>query len=177
MLAKTALLNLFYKLSVMKPVGRRRNWFSYVRRILSIDQERIIAEVQPGMAEAVKASRNTDEYKSAMASNHCNNFPKAYSAPCDDMFAIKSKEDKGNVQITLAPSTNGTGRLVLLLDADIDESGKALAHLMDVLKHKFTGGRIRSTYTSTFVCAIQNPNSDTVWFRRIENLRFRRCVL
>lgn len=139
-LAKTALLNLFYKLSVLKPVNRSRNWFSYVRRILSIDRERVIAEVQPGMIAAVKESRKSDDYKSAMASNHCNNFPKAYSVPCDDMFAIKSREDKGNVQITLAPSTDENGRSVLLLDTDIDENGKALAHLMDLLKHKFTGG-------------------------------------
>lgn len=139
-LAKTALLNLFRKLSVLKPAGKQRNWFSYLKRILSIDRERIIAEVQPGIIAAVNESRKSKEYKGAMASNHCGNFPSRYTVPCDDMFAIKSREDKGNVQITLAPSTDENGHSVLLLDADIDENGKMIKHLMDVLEHKFTGG-------------------------------------
>lgn len=56
------------------------------------------------------------------------------------MFSIKSSEDQGNVQLTMAPGKDAGGHSLLILDADIDENGQMFKHLMDLLKHKFSGG-------------------------------------
>ena len=56
------------------------------------------------------------------------------------MFSIKSREDIGNVQLTMAPGRDQAGNEILMLDADIDENGKLLLHLADLFKHKFSGG-------------------------------------
>ncbi len=70
------------------------------------------------------------------------NMPVEYGVKKEDMFSIKSSDRKGNVQLTLGPGTtkdeNGNVKKVLVLDADIDESGTLLAHLADVIKHKIT---------------------------------------
>ena len=145
-LAKAALLNLYAKLSGMtEPVGGQRNWFSFIDEVLEIDRERLIARVDPRMGEVVRKIHDRiddfDDYKRTPAKNHAGNVkPHLSEFRRDDMFSIKSREANGNLQLTLAPGLDASGKRGLLLDADIDESGKLLAHIADVFKHKFTGG-------------------------------------
>ncbi|MBA3439270.1 MAG: hypothetical protein H0T92_05310 [Pyrinomonadaceae bacterium] len=48
--------------------------------------------------------------------------------------------NNGNVQLTIAPGRYASGNDILLLDADIEETGALFKHLADLFKHKFTGG-------------------------------------
>ncbi len=144
-LAKSCLLNLFAKLTVLEaPTTTHEKWFSFVREIVSIGQERFIALVDPRMGRIVRRIKddigNFKDYKHTPAGNHHKNMPKTYTVPKSRMFSIKSREDHGNIQLTLAPATDPQGENVLLLDADIDENGRLFGHLFDVFKHKFTGG-------------------------------------
>ncbi len=81
-----------------------------------------------------------EEYKNTPAENHHGNIPARYEVTKSKMFSIKSREENGNIQLTMAPAKDSQGNEVLLLDADIDENGALLAHLADVFKHKFSGG-------------------------------------
>ena len=145
-LAKAALLNLYAKLSTMiEPVGGKRSWFSFVDEVLEIGRERLIARVDPQIGRVVRKIKDRiadfDDYKHTPAKNHAGNVaPYLSEFRKGDMFSIKSKEAKGNIQLTLAPGRDAAGKQVMLLDADIDENGKLLAHIADVFKHKFTGG-------------------------------------
>ena len=142
--AKTSLLNLFVKLTELKAPGTSRNWFSYLRSLLQIGRERLIAVVDPKMGQIVRRIKDDvseyPDYRNTPAGNHYGNIPAGYQAAKSDMFSIKSSEDNGNLQLTLAPARDPAGDEVLLLDSDIDENGRLLEHLADVFKHKFTGG-------------------------------------
>lgn len=43
----------------------------------------------------------------------------------------KSRDENGNVQLTMAPGKDASGNDILLLDADIDENGAIFKHLAD----------------------------------------------
>ena len=144
-LAKCALLNLYTKLTDLKePTEGKEPWFSFVREVIEIGRERFIAVVDPRMGELVRAVKNHPakfkDYKSSPAGDHFGNIPAALGPQKSKMFSIKSDEDHGNVQLTLAPCKDANGHELLVLDADIDENGQLLAHLADLFKHKFTGG-------------------------------------
>jgi hypothetical protein len=95
------------------------------------------------MGQLVRAIRdNIDdfpEYERAIASNHFENMPPQFGVKKSSMFSVKSADDKGNLQLTLGQGKDAGGNDVLVLDADIDESGKLLEHVLDVFKHKITG--------------------------------------
>jgi hypothetical protein len=144
-LAKAALLNLFMKLSMMKePTDGNEVWFSFVQKILEIGRERFIALVDPRMGQIVRAIKDNIEefpdYKNTPAQNHFGNLPAGYEVKKSKMFSIKSNEDNGNLQLTMAPAIDPDGQEVLILDADIDEEGKLLPHISTLFLHKFTGG-------------------------------------
>jgi len=145
-LAKAGLLNLFAKLSGMDIPGTAGNWFSLVDQILIIDRERFIALVQPALAKAVRDIKDNiskhKAYKHTPAGNHHKNLPAQFKVAKSRMFSIKSDEDNGNVQLTIGSGTDpASGKEIFLLDTDIDENGKLLPHLFDVLfRHKFNGG-------------------------------------
>ena len=144
-LAKVALLNLFTKLTELKePVGGQEPWFSFVREIVEIGRERFIAVADPRMGEIIRAMKNSigdfKDYKNTPAQNHFVNIPSAFQPVKSKMFSIKSTEDHGNIQLTIAPGKDAAGGDLLILDTDIDEDGKLMAHLADLFKHKFTGG-------------------------------------
>ena len=145
-LAKASLLNLFAKLSGMDAPGTGGSWFSHVERILVIDRERCIALVRPAMAKAVRAIKDKIAehkiYKHTPAGNHHKNMPAQFKVPKSKMYSIKSDEDNGNIQLTIGPGTDpASGKEVFLLDSDIDENGRLLPHLVDVLfRHKIKGG-------------------------------------
>jgi hypothetical protein len=54
-LAKTALLNTYFRLSrIAEPVSDDRTWFSFVTRLLQIGRERCPAFVEPAMEDLVR---------------------------------------------------------------------------------------------------------------------------
>lgn len=148
-LAKTALLNLFAKLTVLpEPIGGRNPWFSFVDRVLAIDRERFYAQVNVEMGEVVKRVKDNlskfTGYESAVSSNHFDKLQDTlpeFRIFKSKIFSIKTDEAHGNLQLTLAPAKDSAGNDVLLLDADIDENGKLLRHFIDAFfLHPFTGG-------------------------------------
>jgi len=143
--AKACLLNLFAKLSTIKePVFGRKPWFGFVNEILEIGRERMIALVDETMLSRVEEIRgNFDRfefYKPAPIGDHAKNIPAGLTFAKGRMVSIKTQEEHGNLQLTLTPATDADGSAVTVLDADIDENGKLMAHLADLFKHRFTGG-------------------------------------
>ncbi len=146
--AKTCLLNLFAKMTALGAPTTRRNWFSFVREILEIGQDRFIALVDPQMGQIIrritKDIRNFGDYKRTPARNHHKNVKNILpgsSVRQSQMISIKSKRVKGNLQLVLAPGQDAQGNNILLLDVDIDESGELLPHFFDFIKHRVTGKR------------------------------------
>jgi len=143
--AKAALLNLYTKLTdLIEPTAGNEPWFSFVQEIVEIGKERLIAIVDPRMGEIIRTIKadfgKFKNYKPTPAQNHFGNIPAVYQVQKSKMFSIKSTEDHGNVQLTMAPGKDASGNDLLILDADIDENGQLLAHLADLFKHKFSGG-------------------------------------
>lgn len=146
--AKACLLNLFAKMTALGAPTTRRNWFSFVREILEIGQDRFIALVDPQMGRIVrriiKDIKNFKEYKRTPARNHHKNVKivlPGSSVRQSQMISIKSKTVKGNLQLVLAPGKDSQGNEILLLDVDIDENGELLPHIVDFFKHRATGKR------------------------------------
>lgn len=149
LLAKAALLNLFAKLTKeTEPLDRRLPWFSFVKRIVAIGQERFYAIVDDRMGDIVHRIRDNigdfDHYERADQSLHVKgfeeNFPD-FRIFKTKLFSVKTDESKANLQLTLAPARDPNGQDVLLLDTDIDENGDLLNHLIDViLIHPISGG-------------------------------------
>jgi hypothetical protein len=143
MLAKAALLNVYYRLrGSREPITGERSWFSYVSSILAIGRERVIALVEPDMERLVRQIHaSIDEfradYERTPAENHRGNVPPGMQGRIDSMISIKSSHDKGNFQLTL---THLVDPHQVLLDVDIDENGALLAHTADLFKHKLSGG-------------------------------------
>ena len=159
--AKAALLNLYTKLTDLKePTGGNEPWFSFVREIVEIGRERFIAVADPRMGDIVRAIKDDigkfKDYKNTPAQNHFGNIPAVYQVQKSRMFSIKSDEDHGNIQLTMAPGKDASGNDLLILDTDIDEDGKLLAHLADLFKHKFTGGT--HPFDIHEYLALDNPN-------------------
>jgi len=144
-IAKAALLNLYTKLiDTIEPTGGIEPWFSLVRRVLEIGRERFIAIVDPRMEQCVRTIREKigqfPDYSKAKSDLHLKNFPASFNVVKSSMLSVKTKEDKGNLQLTMARGKDEGGADVFLLDADIDENGQLMKHLADLLKHKFNGG-------------------------------------
>lgn len=141
-LAKTALLNIYYRLNAPEPISQADVWFSFVTRILALGRERVLALADPALATVVRhIHTNIGEFKAdydpTPAENHRGNVPVLLQGRIDHMLSIKSSHAKGNLQLTV---TQLRGMDEVLLDADIDESGELLAHFLDLFKHKLTGG-------------------------------------
>ena len=142
-LAKTALLNTYYRLdSTREPIGGERSWFSFVTRLVAIGRERLLAFVDPEMHTRVchildHLEQFRGDYEATPAENHRPNVPAALQSRIVKMVSLKSTHARGNVQLTL---TRLRDPEEFLLDADIDESGELLRHLLDLFKHKVSGG-------------------------------------
>lgn len=146
-LPKSSMLNLFAKLTELRePINKRKPWFLFVQQLLEIGRERFIAIVDKDMADRITTIRTNiddfrDVYKRTPVGDHHKNLPAAYAVAKNSMVSIKTTEDNGNVQLTIGRGTDPeSGDDVWLLDTDIDENGKLLAHLGDLFKHRFTGG-------------------------------------
>lgn len=146
-LALAALLNIHFKMRMINPVSddTERSWFSYVRRLIKVRRDRIIAEVDSGMADSIRKIyreiHNFGDYRTERASHHWGNMHgEPYSVSQASMVSIKSREKRGNLQLTVGRAIrNGEG--VTLLDADIDEKGTWWAHAREVAKNWLTGNR------------------------------------
>jgi hypothetical protein len=143
--AKATLLNVFAKLDGMKePVFGRKPWFRFLTRVVEISRERMMALADPELLVRVTEIHGNidrfDLYKRTPVGDHHKNIPAGFTVRRADMVSIKSREEQGNVQLTVSPGTDASGEPVVILDADIDENGRLMAHLGDLFKHKFTGG-------------------------------------
>jgi hypothetical protein len=143
--AKACLLNLYAKLNTLKePVFNRKPWFGFVDTLLVIGRERLIALVDEEMHTRVQTISDRigdfDAYKRTPVGDHAKNIPPGFSFAKKDMVSVKTKEDHGNLQLTMTKATGPDGSAVTILDADIDEDGKLMAHLGDLFKHAFSGG-------------------------------------
>lgn len=150
-LAKAALLNLYAVLTdELDPIGNVP-WFSYVQKIVRLDQERFIAEVDPTLFENVQTILNelNSTYRRqgyfteppADMSLHIPNIPPAYDAPHNlvEIITVKKDYEQGNVQLTLS-FLRVNGQAVHLLDCDMDENRNIVLHSFDLLKHMVSGG-------------------------------------
>jgi hypothetical protein len=139
-LAKTALLNVFYRLRTAGPALNGDPWFSYVTSIIGFDRERFLAYVDAKMWEVVKEIHDHISshpgFETSNAEIHRHNVLPALRPLIDRMQSIKSSHDKGNYQLTLSQLSNGA----VVLDADIDESGTFWGHTADLVLHLFTRG-------------------------------------
>jgi len=145
--AKTCMLNLFAKLRGAKDPINNKPWFGYVEKLLAMDRERIVVVVPQEMRDAVRhiwenLSDFKGQYEWTPGKNHAANFPEAYRVNKNKLFSIKSGENQANFQLTIGegkdPDTDAT---TFVLDADIDENGEAIKHLLDALLiHPITGG-------------------------------------
>ena len=150
-LAKTALLNLFAVLSDEQDPESSPSvsWFSYVRRIVRIDQERFIAEVDPALFEDVQtilrklnSTYKAQGYFTESAALHTANIPPQYDIEHNlmmPMITVKKKYEQGNVQLTLAALSTPRG-VIHLLDCDMDEHANIVEHGFDLIKHLINGG-------------------------------------
>lgn len=143
--AKACLLNLFAKLETLKePVFGRKPWFGFVESVLEIGRERLIVLVDEEMLTRVRNIHGSIDqfglYKRAPVGDHHKNIPAGFTFSKGSMVSIKTREEHGNLQLTLTPATDASGTAVTLLDADLDENGKLMAHLADLFKHRFSGG-------------------------------------
>lgn len=140
--AKSTLLNLHCRLHTTAEPLNHRPWFSFVRTLVAIGRERILAFVDPEMGRLVGFIHDHIEdfradYERTPAENHRRNVPAELRDRIASMVSIKTSHERGNLQLTITRLANPDA---VLLDADIDENGGLLSHLLDVLKHKVTGG-------------------------------------
>ncbi len=143
-LAKAALLNLYFKLrGLREPVALARNWFSFLHRLLAVGRERIIAVVDAEMGDVVRHVLDNlrEEYrgyrKAEDPAGHRKNIPEAFRARVSEMLSIKSRETEASLQLTIGVVP---GEDFAILDADIDEHGRLLAHFCDWIRHFWDGG-------------------------------------
>jgi hypothetical protein len=159
-LPKSSLLNIYTRLTTTSTPAAAGKWFSYVRQLLELGRERVIAIVDEKMGTIVQKIRESIEnfpgYRRASADLHHENFPARYGVLKKDLFSVKTDHENGNLQLTLGPGTDETGKRVLLLDVDIDENGQWLKHTVDVFKHKFTGGT--HPFDIHEALALENPS-------------------
>ena len=145
LLPKMALLNLFTVLNNQNDPVSGRPWFSMVKKILVIDQERFVAMVDSNLFESVDHILNNlnrfrkQGFFAGDTSLHTQNIPKEFTLTAD-MVSLKKVYAEGNVQWTLAKVQDTAGTKSILLDCDMDEHHKVIEHLSDLFTHLFTGG-------------------------------------
>jgi hypothetical protein len=150
-LAKMALLNLFAVTSDESDPEAYPSvpWFTYVRKVVRIDQERFIAEADPALYENVQtilrklqSTYTAQGYFTESAALHTANIPPQYDIQNQlllPMITVKKKYEQGNLQLTLAAVSTASG-VVHLLDCDMDGHANIVEHGFDLVKHIFDGG-------------------------------------
>jgi hypothetical protein len=150
-LGKTALLNLFAVLCDERDPIALVPWFNYVKKIVRIDQERFVAEVDPTLFENVLSIvQNLNGVFSGQGYStepqldfllHYGNIPPQYDVQnnLQQMTTVKKRYQQGDLQLTVSYLRVG-GNPVHLLDCDMDEHDNIVAHGFDLLKHLINGG-------------------------------------
>lgn len=149
--AKMALLNLYSmlasELNPIKPYADK-TWFSFVQKVVRIDQERFVSVVDSVVYDSVQRILARQDYFSGLGffpelspGMHVENFPPRYGITGrGDIISIKKRCEEGNLQLTVARSTAG-GESVYLLDCDMDEHANGILHFFDAfLVHPLAGG-------------------------------------
>lgn len=141
--AKATLLNIYYRLLTASDPIANVPWFSYVREILTIERERVVAVADPKMEESVRYIHdNIDhfrrDYEHSPIGDHRKNVPAHMQDRIERIVTIKSTHEKANYQLTVLRLNRPDQ---VLVDADIDENGTLLKHFWDSqVTHKRTGG-------------------------------------
>lgn len=141
--AKAGMLNVFAKMMATEIPGKHGgDWFSMIDEALIIQRDRIVGIAKPGMAQMVRRVIDHGEvfphYEEASADLHRKNIPKRYKIR--EIYSIKTRERIGVLQVTIADVADEDGTKLSIVDADIDENGRLLAHFGDFIKHQFNGG-------------------------------------
>jgi hypothetical protein len=141
-IAKTSMLNLYYKLSTVREPMSGNSFLSYVRHFIAIGRERIIAVAEKELADAIRNIRQKlDDFRewhvAEDAEGHRGNVPIQFRSKVTEMISIKQSIPEASMQLTVAiiPGTD-----FVVFDADIDEHGELLHHGFDWVSHWFTGG-------------------------------------
>lgn len=143
--AKASLLNMFALLSTEpRPGPAGGHWWDAIDELFVATRERIIGAIPERDAATIERIRNgahKDRYTKAPAGMHAENFREVpgFSFDAKKLFSVKTKDDFGNLQLTVARGELH-GLPAVLLDADCDENGRKLAHVLDLPKHAVTGG-------------------------------------
>lgn len=151
--ARAAMLNIAHALDTKGggtcSVGAQPDWLGWVKRILFISEERVIARVSPGLYDALReleqiapayACQSTVKASAAL---HTFNDPQlrallATTGAATIVHSVKTPVCQGNVQITVAKFQAADGEVVLA-DFDIDENFTKGAHYWDVFLHAGSG--------------------------------------
>jgi hypothetical protein len=181
-LAKSALLNLYAVLiEEMDPEqtriqGKNIPWFSYVGKIVRLDQERFVAEVDAGLFESVSDIVNglggtyagqgysTDPPPDFIL--HYPNIPPQYGGnglkrPVSliQMVTLKKRYRQGDVQLTVSFFRFPDGSTVHLLDCDMDEHENIVGHSFDLLRHLIENSGTNPIYMHEFIEADSAQNN------------------
>jgi hypothetical protein len=141
-IAKTSMLNLYYKLAtVREPVGET-SILSFVRQVVAIGRERILAIAEPELAGIIRnVIKKIDDFRdwhvAEDAEGHRGNVPSKFRPKVTEMLSIKQSTFEASMQVTVAVIP---GEDFVILDADIDEHGELLHHGFDWVMHWFNGG-------------------------------------
>jgi hypothetical protein len=149
LLAKMALLNLYSVLTDSNdPLSGQpaQPWFSYVKEIVRLDQERFIALVDAELFENVNSILGDMDrwgpegyFPEASTCFHSGNIPDRFMSEDCQTISVKKKYGIGNVQLTLS-SIRKDDIAYHILDCDMDEHANIVLHAGDMGEHEFTGG-------------------------------------
>jgi hypothetical protein len=173
-LAKAALLNLYAvlieELDPEQTWIQKQDvpWFSYVQKIVRLDQERFVAEVDPGLFESVNDILNElggkyagQGYSTEPPADfilHYPNIPAQYGGngikrPVSmvQMITLKKRYKQGDVQLTVSFFRFPDGSTVHLLDCDMDEHDNIVGHSFDLLEHLLEHTGTNPIYMHEFI--------------------------
>lgn len=123
------LLNLYAKMRSIAMEGDCTVW-SYIERVVRVEQDRIFVDVSPGLATRVRELPHV--FQDADDSLH---QPDVGYQNCG---SVKSREGHGNLQLSFSKRTND--EQPTRVDADVDEAA-GLGHAGQVLRNWLTGGK------------------------------------
>lgn len=126
---QSGLLNLYAKMRSIS-VGGRSAW-SFVVRLLRVDQDRIHVEADRALAFEVRKMLTVFHEADDSLHDPGPGYARAGS--------VKSREGRGNLQLSFSvPENNGNGPMHV--DADVDEAA-GFGHVTQVLRNWLTGGK------------------------------------
>ena len=119
----------------------REPWWTWIRRVESMTQERIVAWADPDCLEEVRAiyldiHKYKGVWKRASTKLHEKNLPDTVLSRITGEWSIKSAQPFAGLQIC---AFQISGHDEALIDLDLDEHA-GLRHVLDVLHHVRTGG-------------------------------------